>query len=192
MSEVHYMEMMARQVDAEIGLARGGTERAVGESERALDFARNARGPAGALPDARGAHAAARARRTRDGSGPAGADELMALVGRTSYTGTGGRSASRSRWTTSADFRTALVCCEPDASRLVARGGACLHRRRPRSCSRHLAATWAAARTRRTRGFAQPKRETSTDQLNQALAFYRGVGARLFVRRGEALLSASA
>ncbi len=48
--DVHYMEMMARQIQAEIMFARGDAARAVTESERALAFARNAKDPQGLYP----------------------------------------------------------------------------------------------------------------------------------------------
>ena len=159
------MEMLARQIDAEIMLGRGGTERAVGESERALEFARNVKDPQALYPTL--------AAHTR----------LLALAGRVRRRAAGRRAhgARRgaefhaNRWAICLAFALDDVGRLADGARVfanlgvpdgLARGGACVHRRRPRGCRGHLArhgqphgrGVRAAARGRRRsrRGPAPP------------------------------------
>ena len=189
--EVHYMETMARQLQAEVMLGRGEMERAVTESELALAFARNAKDPQVFYPTlALNARLLALAGRRSEANEQA--DEVMQLVAEQEF--------HANRWAVSLAFTLDDLGRPADASAMllqlatptVWRKAALAYSAGDRvgaadilaGMGNHTDEAYARLRAAEEGGGAQ--------QLNRALTFYRGVGATAFVHRVEALLPASA
>jgi class 3 adenylate cyclase/tetratricopeptide (TPR) repeat protein len=189
--EAHYMETIARQVRAEILIARGEVERAVSESERALAFARHAKDPQVLYPTlAVNAHLLALAGRRPEAARQTA--ELLALVSEHEYHANRwaialvftldalGRSADGldvlSRLETSTPWRTAaLAYTKGDRNRAADILG---------GMGNHTDEAYARLRAAEEGG--------TSEQLERALEFFGGVAATAYVRRVEALYPASA
>jgi hypothetical protein len=189
--EVHYMQTIAGQVHAEIMLGRGETERAVAESDRALAFARSAKDPQNLYPAlAMHAHLLTLAGRRAEASRLA--DELMVLVTEREYLG--------NRWATALVFALdelgrpgdAVAVLTQLANPTLWRKAALAYTEGDRAgaadilgeMGNHTDEAYARLRAAEEGG--------GDEQRDRALAFYQGVGATAFVRRAEALLTASA
>ena len=189
--EAHYMETLARQVQAEIMIARGETERAVVESELALAFARNAKDPQVLYPTlAVNAHLLALAGRHAEAGRQT--DELMALVTKQEF--------HANRWAVALAFTLDDLGRSPDASvQLSALASSTPWRE---AALAYIAGDRAGAAdildemgNRTDAAYARlraAEEGAAAEQLERALAFYRGVAATVYLRRGEALLPASA
>jgi class 3 adenylate cyclase/tetratricopeptide (TPR) repeat protein len=188
---VNYIETLARQVRAEIMVARGDADGGRAESERAVAFARNAKDPQTLYP---GLAASARLLTLIDHPSEASerADELIALSERSDF--------HANQWAVSLAFALDDLGRSADAAALVAR----LATPTP---WRDVAAAYASGdrvgaaellrelRDRSDEAYARlraAEEGEGPEQLQGALAFYRGVNATAFVRRAEALLPATA
>jgi len=190
-SEVHYMETLARQIQAEIMIGRGESGRALAESERALAFARNVKDPQVLYVTlAVNARLLAIAGHTAEANQQT--DELMELVAAKEY--------HANRWALLLAFTLDDLGRRPDGAELLSnlvnptvwRKAALAYTAGDRVGAADILGEMgdrtdeAYARLRAAEEGAGP------DQLNRALAFYRGVDATTFVRRVEAVLPASA
>ena len=189
--EVHYMQTIARQVQAEIMLGRGETERAVAESDRALAFARSAKDPQNLYPAlAMNAHLLTLAGRHAEASGLA--DELMKLVAEREYLG--------NRWATALVFALDELGRPRDASTLlmqlanptVWRKAALAYVEGDRVGAADILGEMGNHTDEAYARLRAAEEGDGAEQRDRALAFYRGVGATAHVRRVEALLPASA
>jgi class 3 adenylate cyclase/tetratricopeptide (TPR) repeat protein len=197
--ERHYMDAAASWVRAEIRLARGDAAGALADSERTLRFARDAQDPQVLFPSL-AAHAHILLAAGRRPEAVHFVDELVPLVrsnrsGFVSYWAIPlavvltdlGRASDleavienarvRTRWLEAAHAygRGALV----DSADLLADMGA--------------ASVEAFVRLRAAKAFVEAGRRPEADaQLQQALAFYRSVGATAYIREAESMFAASA
>jgi ATP/maltotriose-dependent transcriptional regulator MalT len=189
--EVHYMQAVAGQLQAEIVLARGETERAVADSESALAFARSAKDPQVLYPAlAIHAHVLALAGRHAE-AGPL-ADELMRLVTEREYHG--------NRWAIALAFaldelgrpRDASAVLAPLANPTLWRKAALAYIDGDRAGAADILGEMGNHTDEAYARLRGAEEGAGAEQRDRALAFYRGVGAAAHVRRVEALLSASA
>jgi class 3 adenylate cyclase/tetratricopeptide (TPR) repeat protein len=189
--EVHYMQAVAGQVQAEIMLGRGETERAVAESDRALAFARSAKDPQNLYPAlAIHAHLLTLAGRSTEASGLA--DELMKLVTEREYLG--------NRWATALAFTLDELGRPRDASALLMqlanptlwRKAALAYVEGDRVGAADVLGEMGNHTDEAYARLRAAEEGAGAEQRDRALAFYRGVGATAHVRRVEALLPASA
>jgi class 3 adenylate cyclase/tetratricopeptide (TPR) repeat protein len=197
--ERHYMDAAASWVRAEIRLAGGDQAGALADSERTLSFARDAHDPQVLFPSL-ALHARVLEAAGRRPEAVRFVDELLELVessrsGFISYWAMPlafvladlGRSGDlervvrharvRTRWVEAADAygKGALV----ESADLLAEMGA--------------ASVEAFVRLRAADALVQAGRRTEADaQLQQALSFYRSVGATAYIREAEGLFAASA
>jgi predicted ATPase/class 3 adenylate cyclase len=189
--EAHYMEILARQIQGEIMMGRGETERAVGESELALAFARNAKDPQVVYPAlAAHAHLLTLAGRRADASPLA--DELMTLVPE--------REFHANRWAVSLVFALDALGRPRDASAVLTqlsnptmwREAALAYVDGERAGAADILGEMGNHTDEAYARLRAAEEGAGAEQRDRALAFYRGVGATAHVRRVEALLSASA
>jgi tetratricopeptide (TPR) repeat protein len=194
----HYLAAQVYGNRAQIRLARGDVDGALGDAERGLELARRAKDPqllCQVLADA--AHVF-----RETGSLERAvtlAQEVVDEIEAGKSIGFGAVSAHVLAWMLSASGRgpelAALLAELPDA---WARAGALFARGDPRGaaeiCAEMGAATQEAyARLAAARLLVEQGRRSEADQqLNRALAFYRSVGASWYLRQGESLLAASA
>jgi class 3 adenylate cyclase/tetratricopeptide (TPR) repeat protein len=187
----HYLDPAARLIIAAVMMGRGETERALAESQRALEFARDVKDPQVVYPTLAW-RARLLAAAGQNAESDVLADELIALVGEREYYAT--------HWSTLATFALDDLGRAADAAAML--------ERRP-TPTRWLAAALTYARGDRARAadmlgemgdhtdeaYARLRAAEmggGIEQASRALGFYRGVGASAFVRRAEALLPASA
>jgi hypothetical protein len=189
--EVHYMQAVAGQVQAEIMLGRGETERAVAESDRALAFARSAKDPQILYPAlAMNAHLLTLAGRRAEASRLA--DELIKLVTEREYLG--------NRWATALAFALDELGRPRDASGLLVqlanptvwRNAALAYVDGDRAGAADILGEMGNHTDEAYARLRAAEEGAGAAQRDGALAFYRGVGATAHVRRAEALLPASA
>jgi tetratricopeptide (TPR) repeat protein len=196
----HYMEGACRMVRAYIRLARGNVEGALGDSRRALDVAREAKDPQ-VLEPTLGEHARILLLAGRDGEAVATADELLAIaaaeeghliwslwfvplslvLSSVSRAAEIAPLAERARPDTPW-IHAGVAIAEGDLTRaadVLSDIGSLPHE----AYLRLLAAE---------RLVSEDRRSEAEDQLEPALAFFRGVEATAYVRRGKALLGAAA
>ena len=189
--EAHYMEILARQIQGEIMMGRGETERALGESELALAFARNAKDPQVVYPMlAAHAHLLTLAGRRAEASPLA--DELMTLVPE--------REFHANRWAVSLVFALDGLGRPRDASAVLTqlanptlwRVAALAYLDGDRVGAADILGEMGNHTDEAYARLRAAEEGDGAEQRDRALAFYRGVGATAHVRRAEALLSASA
>jgi tetratricopeptide (TPR) repeat protein len=189
--DAHYMETLARQVQAEIMIARGEAERAVAESELALAFARNAKDPQVLYPTlAVNAHLLALAGRHEEARRQT--DELIALVTE--------REFHANRWAMALAFAVDDLGRSADAAALLSRlatstpwrGAALAYVAGDRAGAADILGEMGNRTDEAYARLRAAEEGGGTEQLERALAFYRGVGATAYLRRGEALLPATA
>jgi class 3 adenylate cyclase len=190
-AEAHYMETMARQVRADILVARGHTEQALAESERALVFARNAKDPQALYPGL-AANARVLALAGRRIEAGARADELIALVAESEF--------HANHWAVHLAFALDELGRVADGAATFA-GLASPTRWRDVAVAYTAGDRVAAAEILREMGnrtdeayarLRAAEEGEGREQLDRALSFYRGVGATAYVHRGETLLPATA
>jgi ATP/maltotriose-dependent transcriptional regulator MalT len=188
---VHYMETLARQIQAEMMLARGDAAGAVAQSERSLEFARNAKDLQILYPTlATHAWLLALAGRTAEASRHA--DELMQLVTAREY--------HASRWAIILAFTLdevgRLAEGAPVLSKLVNptvwREAALAYMAGDRTAAADILGEMGGRTDEAYARLRAAEEGAGAEQRDRALAFYREVGATAHARRAEALLSASA
>ena len=189
--EVHYMAALARQIKAEVAIGRGDTAEAIAESERALAFARNVKDPQVVYPTL-ALHAWLLALAGRGPEAGERSDELMELVAE--------REFHANRWALSLAFALDDLGRPADCTRLLTglvnptkwRKAALAYVAGDRVGAADILGEMGNHTDEAYARLRAAEEGAGADQLNRALAFYRGVGATTFVRRAEALLSASA
>ena len=189
--ETHYMETAARSVLGEVLTARGDPDHGLAESERALALARSAKDPQALYPTlAAGAWMLARA--GRFGEATDRVEELLGLAAE--------RAFQANQWALYATFALEELGRPSDAAAMLA-GLRASTRWRDAATAYAAGERISAADILREMGNATDEAyarlraaelDGATEQIERALAFYRGVGATAFVRRAEALLPASA
>jgi class 3 adenylate cyclase/tetratricopeptide (TPR) repeat protein len=190
-ADVHYMETLARQIQAEIMIGRGDAAQALAESERALALARNAKDPQVLYPTL-AANAQILALGGCRAEASLQADELMKLVE--------GREFHANRWAMSLAFtldnlgrsRDAWTVLSQLANPTLWREAALAYSSGDRAGAADILAEMGNKTDEAYARLRAAEEGAGAEQLNRALAFYRGVGATTFVRRVEALLPASA
>jgi len=186
----YYIGVVARMVRAEILVARGEAAAGVAESERALAFARGAKDPQILYPTL-AAHARLVALTGRTAEGHECANELLGLAAARPFLAT--------HWVLHLTLALDELGRRDAAAAVVAgltatgwRDASDAYVRGDFAAAADFLATLgdradeAYVRLRAAEGGA------GAAQLDRALAFYRGVGASAYVRRGEALLPATA
>jgi tetratricopeptide (TPR) repeat protein len=194
----HYLAAQVYSNRSELRLGRGDVDAAVEDAERSLELARRAKDPqilCQALADA--AHVL---RETGDvDRAVALAQEFADKIGTPGSIGFGATALHVLAWTLAPAGRGAELAKALDAFPDVwARAGAAYGRGDPVAAADICAeigaptqeayARLAAARLLVSEG----RRAEADEQLHRALGFYRSVGAKWYVRQGEALLAASA
>jgi class 3 adenylate cyclase/tetratricopeptide (TPR) repeat protein len=189
--QAHYMEPIARQVQAEIMIGRGETEGAIAKSELALAFARNAKDPQNLYPTlAAHAHLLALAGHRSEASPLCG--ELMKLVTE--------REFHANQWAMSLAFTLDDLGRAGDASAVLERltnptswrNAALAYINGDRAGAADMLGEMGNRTDEAYARLRAAEEGAGAEQRDRALAFYRGVAATFFVHRAEALLSASA
>jgi tetratricopeptide (TPR) repeat protein len=196
----HYMEGACRIVRAYIRLARDNVDGALADGARALEVAREAKDPQ-VLQPTLGEYARVLLMAGRPGEAEATADELLAIAAREEghliwslwfvpeslVLSSVGRAAEVPRLAERARpdtpwIRTGVAIADEDLPRaadmLSAIGSL------PHEAYLRLGAA--------ERLLSDGRRSEAEEELQLALAFFRGVDATAYVRRGEALLGAAA
>jgi class 3 adenylate cyclase/tetratricopeptide (TPR) repeat protein len=189
--EAHYMETLARQVQAEIFFGRGETARAVAESQLAVAFAQTAKDPQSLYPTlATHAHLHVLAGRRSEANELA--DELMQLVTE--------REFHANRWATELAFALddlgrpgeAAGVLERLANPTPWRNAALAYANGDRVGAADVLSEMGNHTDEAYARLRAAEEGASSEQRDRALAFYRDVGATAHVRRVEALVSATA
>jgi tetratricopeptide (TPR) repeat protein len=197
--ESHYMDPAAHWVRAEIRLSRGDEAGALADAERALAMARDAQDPQVLYPSL-AIHSHFLLATGRRSDAEALVDELVPLL-RSSQSGFGGAwviplAAALVELGRADEFGpllTAATMMTPwlEAARAYANGGF-------EEAAEILGDIGAVpdeahARVRAAEALASAGRRAEADaQLEQALTFFRSVGATVYIREAESLFAASA
>jgi tetratricopeptide (TPR) repeat protein len=191
MGEGHYIETLARQVRAEIMVARGDVEGGRAESDRAVAFSRSAKDPQTLYP---GLAVNARIHALAGHTVEAGerADELVAL--------SEGSEFHANQWAVHFAFALDELGRSADAAALVAglatptpwRDVAAVYAAGDRVGAADLLGELGDLADEAYARLRAAEEGEGQEQLNQALAFFRSVNATALVRRAEALLPATA
>jgi class 3 adenylate cyclase len=189
--EAHYMEPMARDVQAGMMIARGEIEPALAESGRALAFAQSAKDPQTLYPAlAEHAHLLSLAGRRSEASRMA--DELLRRLAE--------REFQANRWAISFAFTADELGRLGDASAVLSQlanptlwlKAALAYVQGDRVGAANLLGEIGSHTDEAYARLRAAEEGAGKEQLDRALAFYRGVGASAYVRRVELLLPASA
>lgn len=186
----HYMEHGARWVRAAIRLARGDAAGAVADSARALAVAREAKDPQNLYPML-GAHARFLAAAGQTADARAAIDELLVRVSAATVPAAwliDAAFASPELDRTGELVESVRLDRSPWRDAIEAIAGGDL--RRAADVLEAIGSLPDAAYARLLA--AEGSREGRGPELRAALAFFRRVGATAYLRRGEALLAASA
>jgi hypothetical protein len=195
----HYLAAQCYTTRAGIRLARGEIEGRIEEADRALALAERAKDPQilyGTLADA--AHVLHDAGETE--RAVALAWEYLDALEAGQRIGFSVSAAHVASWTLAAAGRGDQIAAALEQLQIFpwARAGAAFGRGDPVTAADICAAIGAVTQEAYARLAAarllveQGKRAEADEQLHRALAFYRSVGATLYVRQGESLLAASA
>ena len=190
-SDAHYMEVMARQVRAEIMIGRGETERAIAESERALAFARSAKDPQVVYPTL-AAHAQLLALAGSRSEASSHAEELMKLATEHEF--------CANRWAIGLVFALDDLGRNGEASSVLSqlalstswRKAALAYTEGDRIGAADMLGEIGSRTDEAYARLRAAEEGAGAEQLRRALDFYRGVGATAYLRRIEALLPATA
>ena len=197
--ERHYMDAAASWVRAEMRLARGDEAGALEDSDRTLSFARDAQDPQVLFPSL-ALHAHVQLATGHEAEAVALVDELLELI-------QSNQSGFMSYWA----MPLAIVLTELDRASdletlIESRSVVTRWMEAARAYGRRAfveaaeiledmgaLAVGAFARLRAAEAFVQEGRRAEADaELQQALAFYRSVGATAYIREAEALFAATA
>jgi hypothetical protein len=187
----YYVGVMARTVRAEILVARGEAGAGLAEADRALAFARGAKDPQVLYPTL-AAHARLLALVGRAQEAHERCDELLALAR--------ARTFEASQWVLHLTLALDELRRMEDAAALVAgltistgwRDASGAYVRGDLTAAADVLAALGDLADEAYVRLRAAERGEPAPQLDRALAFYRGVGASGYVRRGEALLPATA
>jgi hypothetical protein len=195
----HYLAAQCYTVRAAIRLGRGEIEQPIEDAERGLALAQRAKDPQilyGTLADT--AHVLHEAGAIERAAGLA--QEFLGALEAGQRMGFAVSASHIASWTLTSAGRGSeiAIVLEPLQAFPWARAGSAFGRGDPAAAADICAEIGAATQEAYARLAAarlvveQGRRAQADEQLHRALAFYRSVGASLYVRQGESLLAASA